>query len=320
MIAIWGRALAESSAHRTIRQQFDAALQQTPWAKLPRGLNRLGLLVIRIRIPRSGRPPPIRSGWTSPSSHPPRLLHFQDKYPQLPILIASPAALPHLALMSTAPAHAVFAEEVPSSFFEELSPQQALPAPPALANVKMRALALYDAIIDDILANPGTKIKETSVRLGKTPATIGPIMRSDTFRLRWAQRRKIFNEDQAARINGKMGAVLEQSLDNTLEALKKKGDSVPLPILRDINDSLFDALGYAPSRQNGPSVVVQQNMAPVQAASADALAAARNYMKVLGEMNASSSPARPGNASLFGGSEVGPVVEGEIVKEPGGAS
>lgn len=210
--------------------------------------------------------------------------------------------------------------EIPESFFRGLPDPV---APRRHPNSKsqnevspMKAMVLYDVIIDDMFLHPDTSVGDTAARLGKSRNTISLIVRSDFFRARWLQRREKFNEDLNCRIQNKMAGVLEKSLDITLEALEKKRDAIPLPILTDINNSLLDRLGYNPQRASGPStqVVIQNganNATIATQASPEGLARARDYLKILEGQNASSGPS-PGlqtEPSRDGAAE-SPVVEG----------
>lgn len=125
--------------------------------------------------------------------------------------------------------------------------------------VSTKAMLWHDAIIDDMFANPGTTIKATAERLGRSPVTVGYVVGSDLFKARYAQRRDQFNEDLDHRLIGKLSQVAELSLDLTLEQLQKKRTAVPLPLLHDITTKSLDKLGYGPKPASGPSVVVNNN-------------------------------------------------------------
>lgn len=213
--------------------------------------------------------------------------------------------------------------DIPESFFKGL-PDPTLPKQRATTVVPqptaaIRAMVLYDIIIDDMLTNPGTTLQDTARRLNKAASTIGLIVKSDFFRARWHQRREKYNEDLNFRLHQKLTAVAEKSLDTTLAVLEKKGEAIPLPVLTALNDSIFEKLGYGPSG-SAPTLAVQINNtnsteapSPTQA-TPEGLAKAREYLRMLEGANASSGPS-PGNASGslsrdldIGG---GPVVEGE---------
>lgn len=115
-----------------------------------------------------------------------------------------------------------------------------------------------DAIIDDMFANPGTTVKATAERLGRSPVTVGYIINSDLFKARYAQRRDQFNEDLDQRLVGKLAKVAELSLDLTMEQLEKKRTAVPLPLLNDIMSKSLDRLGYGP--KTAPATAVQVNV------------------------------------------------------------
>ena len=237
--------------------------------------------------------------------------------------------------MSTAPANSIpgMPSEVPASFFEGLpqgvAPPSNLPrtretSTSALPTAPMRALMLYDAIIDDILANPSTSLAATAQRLRKGPSTISMVVRSDFFKARWLQRREQFNEEMSFRLTRKITEVVERSLESTARALQTKGENVPLPVLNDINKTLLDRLGYAPSSTpsaGSGAVNVHVNASPVAsagavAASPEGLAAARESLKKLEAVNAASD-VKP--SSVLGTSDdvsrsAGLVVEGEATR------
>lgn len=250
------------------------------------------------------------------------------KWPHHSIELALRPAAPHDRPMPANPIQSpdalssVVPKELPESFFHGLSmpnlphakanPQQIKP------NLQLRAMALYDVIIDDILTHPDTSLADTARRLGRSASTISLVARSDFFRARWHQRREKFNEDLSFRLQTKMAAVAEKSLDTTLAVLKKKGDNIPLPVLTELNSSILDRLGYGVRPSASPTLAVQINnsqngSAPTPAqATPDGLAKARDYLRMLEEANASSGPSPGAAASLSrDGDSAGPVVEGE---------
>ena len=116
--------------------------------------------------------------------------------------------------------------ELPADFFAEV--KDAKPDPGPKISV---ALKWYDGIIDDILANPGTTVKDTAARLGRSPSTISAITNSDLFKARWEQRRAQFSMALDMHLSQKLAQVAEKALQHTITALDKKQDSIPLPIL-----------------------------------------------------------------------------------------
>jgi hypothetical protein len=163
------------------------------------------------------------------------------------------------------------------------------------------AMFWYDSIIDDLLAHPGTSLKDCAARLGRSPNTIGLVAASDMFRARYEQRRKHFNEALHERLTSKLTQVAEKALDHTLEALDKKRESIPLPLLHDIAKGSLDRLGYAP-QQAGGLVINNNNILPPGAASPAALERARSHMRELNARPASASTSPP---------VAGPEAEGE---------
>lgn len=206
--------------------------------------------------------------------------------------------------------------EVPSSFFDGLPD---VPAKTTItsdlhvqdrpnSHVPVKAMMWYDAIIDDMFANPGTTQKATAQRLNRSAVTIGYVVNSDMFKARYAQRRDQFNEELDQRLIGKLAQVAELSLDYTIEKLNKVQSAVPLPMLHDIADKALNRLGYGP-KGGGPSLAVtvnannggQQIIAPV---SADALAAARSTLRTIENkkfIESSPAPSQAARAEGEGG-------------------
>jgi hypothetical protein len=256
----------------------------------------------------------------------------QAKYPHFAIPLAFPLHFPHLTPM---PALTPVPKEIPDSFFVGLPDPATLPrahpdSKQTSPTAPMRALMLYDAIIDDIFANPTTTLGATAGRLRKSPSTISLVVRSDFFRARWLQRREQYNEDLNFRLTAKITKVVEKSLDVTLEKLETS-TNIPLPMLNEMNKTLLDRLGYGPSRsESAPGTVVNvgvqanANAAVANAqASPEGLSRAREFLKILEQRNADSGH-RPGNSTSSGsrdsGEAGGPVVEGEVVESSNASS
>lgn len=177
--------------------------------------------------------------------------------------------------------------ELPGDFFADL--KDVNPEPNVSGHVRPSvALRWYDGIIDDMLANPGTTVKDTAARLGRHPNTISAIINSDLFRSRWEQRRAQFSMALDMHLSQKLAKVAEKALDHTIEALDKKRDSVPLPILKDLALGSLDRLGYGPKKESSTAVAVNIDNRSVSA-SAEALERARGKMREL-ELSRSSPP------------------------------
>lgn len=195
-------------------------------------------------------------------------------------------------------------QEIPDSFFDEMASSVPATSRTELALVDnlgspeisrpsqgwqpQKIMYWYDAIIDDMFANPGCNLKDTAKRLQRSPVTIGLVVRSDLFKARYAQRRKAFNEEIDHRITGKLVQVAEKALDFTLEAMDKKRDSIPLPLLTDIQNRALDRLGYGPRSSSAPAAVnVQVNTGDTTVSvSPEALASARDKLRLVEGRNA----------------------------------
>jgi len=166
--------------------------------------------------------------------------------------------------------------EIPGDLFTDL--EQVAPAKPGPHQPSV-AQKWYDGIIDDILANPGTSIKDTAARLGRHPNTISAICNSDLFKSRWEQRRAQFSMALDLHLSNKLARVAEKALDHTLAALDRTQDKTPLPILKDLAMQSLDRLGYGPSRSESPSAQVNVNVQS-GAASQEGLERARRQIEL----------------------------------------
>jgi len=210
--------------------------------------------------------------------------------------------------------------ELPASFWMEANDlPHNRPGPPRSPGgtgmwKPMASLVWYDSIIDDILANPGTRLKDTAARLGRSNTTISSVVSSDLFKARWVQRREQFSQALDERLTRKLAAVAEKGLDATIEILEKKRDSIPLPVLNETVKNSLDRLGYGPSPPPAAPVIVNNNVV-----SAEALAAARDNLRTIethakrasdSERVSDSSFPAPGGESALPDSAGSPV-EGE---------
>lgn len=179
------------------------------------------------------------------------------------------------------------------------------------SHVPSKAMLWYDSIVDDMFANPGTTIKATAARLGRSPVTIGYIVNSDLFKARYAQRRDQFNEELDTRLIGKLAKVAELSLDLSLESLEKKRTAVPLPLLHEISDKALARLGYGPKPAGPAAVAVTVNNSNTSAAqvvvpvSPAALAAARDTLRTIEQSKLPLALADSSASAAEGGGEDG---------------
>jgi hypothetical protein len=183
-------------------------------------------------------------------------------------------------------------QPIPNSFFSDLESTKAVPAPSWYKGRTGYASPMlwYDAIIDDILGNPGTTIKDTAKRLGRNPNTIGLISSSDLFRARFEQRRKDYTDRLHDRLTAKIAQVAEKALDHTITVLDQKRESVPLPLLHEIAKGSLDRLGYAPTNSAAPSTVINNNILNSGTVSPAALERARSHLRQLQINPPSPSP------------------------------
>lgn len=197
--------------------------------------------------------------------------------------------------ISNPPAETVPLPELPDDFFRDIKPKDNRSW--EFKRSTMRGMVWYDSIIDDILAHPGTSLKETAARLNRAPNTIYLIVGSDLFKARWAQRRAKYNDDLDLRLTGKIAKLAEITLDATIAAVEAKRESMPIQHLKDIGKDALDRLGYGAPRSEaspGVHVHVNNNASAVAATqvSGESLARAREAMRQLNSMQIEASPQR----------------------------
>lgn len=131
----------------------------------------------------------------------------------------------------------------------------------------------YEAVADQMLANPHLTKLEIATRLGKSPGTIIAITKSDSFKTYYAQRRADFTARHDAAIMNRLTKVAEASLDLISESLEKRRDQVPLDLLKDLATSSLEKLGYGTKPAPGVQVNLNQmNAAFVVPPAVDAAA------------------------------------------------
>lgn len=238
--------------------------------------------------------------------------------------------MPQASPMASPPSSSPAPSEVPNSFFADLADSSAalavrdrLGSPPSATLWQpQKAMYWYDSIIDDMFAHPGGTLKETAARLGRSPVTIGLIVRSDLFKSRYSQRRAAWNAEIDHRLTGKLALVAEQSLDLMLAVMEKKKDAIPLPLLNDIQDKALARLGYGVQPSPG-AVNVQVNAGVAQVSvSAEALAEARTKLRAVESRNAEESAegaarrqissSQPHLLPSAGEVSGGPIIDGEL--------
>lgn len=139
----------------------------------------------------------------------------------------------------------------------------------------------HESLADLMLAHPQLSQKEIAQHFGRTPATIGLIMGSDSFRAYFRQRRAKFNELHDIVTRDKILNIADASMDLMLERLDKKRDSIPLELLSKITETSLKSLGYGEQRP-AQTVVQVNNSAPTLvpvAVSIEDLEAARAALR-----------------------------------------
>src|SRR5262245_58156478 len=114
----------------------------------------------------------------------------------------------------------------------------------------------HEAIIDDMLVNPGDSLTNRAKRLGYTPAYLSTLMNSDMFKAVYAKRRAAFNSALDEGIQNKVRQTADKALDMVMQVLDKKRDSIPFPALADFTDRTLERLGYGSKQSSGVQVNV----------------------------------------------------------------
>ena len=143
----------------------------------------------------------------------------------------------------------------------------------------------YAAIADWMLRNPDGTQDECAKHFGKHPNTISRIVTSDTYRAYLAQRRREWQADHDAKITQRLGDVALKSMDNILDQLDKKRDTLKLDILTELMGSSLEALGFgkpaAPTVQVNTQVdASSQTVVLPGSVSAAALVEAREALRL----------------------------------------
>ncbi len=217
-------------------------------------------------------------------------------------------------------------QQIPDSFFADIlaDSREAAARPQSQwqqDQQPQKYMYWYDSIIDDMFSHPGESLKSTALRLGRSPNMIYLIVNSDLFKARYAQRRDRFNEDLDHRLIGKLASVAEKAIDFTLEAMDKKRESIPLPLLQEIQKSALDRLGYGP-REAQPAQQVTVNASGNEVSisvTSGALAAAREKLRNLEARANHARVVSPSPSLSLSGAETGDVVGDGSDEESAGA-
>lgn len=181
----------------------------------------------------------------------------------------------------------------------------------------------WDALIDWMVANPGSALKEVCASNGGPLdihyATVLNVTQSDLFKARLAQRKTEISQGVDLMVISKTTKIASLGLDAIQNVLEKKRGQIPLEELQAVTTSALDRLGYgakppAGGAAAGVSVHLTQNVTNVDAG---AVANARALLRAK-EQELARLPA-PQSESIVNiempGEEPSPslALEGEIV-------
>lgn len=163
----------------------------------------------------------------------------------------------------------------------------------------------YESLADFMVANPAATQNDMAAHFGKGIATISTIINSDAFRAYLRQRRAVHVEKLDGEVREKLFKAANRSLDNLLDVLDKKRDTIPLEMLQRVADSSLKNLGYGVTPPGGTTVNVNTTPPNVHVAvSLDDLELARAALRRNQMIDVS-----PGSSPGAGQGEEGPPVQ-----------
>ena len=136
----------------------------------------------------------------------------------------------------------------------------------------------YISISDWMIRNPSGDYRDCAAALNRHPITIRYIVNSDMFQEFHSQRKAKWREAHDFTIMSKMTQVATKSLDLMLDKMEKQADKIPMNLITEIMTSSLDRLGYAPDKQAGVQVNIDNR---------------QQTMQVILSWGASSSPPSP---------------------------
>ena len=146
----------------------------------------------------------------------------------------------------------------------------------------------YDAIIDQMLANPELKAYEIAEKLNRHPATVRLVMKSDLFKAEYQRRRDEVNETLGNALKDDLLRIAKAGTGRILEQLEDPSKVIPLKDVAAITDSTLEKMGYGvPAGGRGGQAPVEVNINTV---SADTLAKARGVLREVEETKRLAPP------------------------------
>lgn len=136
----------------------------------------------------------------------------------------------------------------------------------------------YDSICDSIFENPGWSVKDHAEALGRNVSWLYVIMKSDTFRLHFEQRRMELNDRIQFTITKKASEAALAALDMLCKEMVDNPAKFNPGMQLEVIEKTTKVLGMGVSK-GGPSVVVNQQTNIVPAATQSELARARELIK-----------------------------------------
>lgn len=158
---------------------------------------------------------------------------------------------------------------------------------PKLVTTLRRHSYWYDALIDWMIANPGSTIKAIAKEFNKSLPTISMIVNSDMFKARFELRRKELNELMAEEIATETSTVALLSLREVSKRLRDNPAAIPIGQLTEISHSTLDRLGYGQKPLNSNQ---QNNVVVNVTVPQSVLSEARQSMRELHSRNSLEAP------------------------------
>jgi hypothetical protein len=168
----------------------------------------------------------------------------------------------------------------------------------------------YDSLCDSIFDNPGWSIKDHAEALGRSYSWLYVMMKSDSFRLHFEQRRQELNDHIQLSITKKASEAAVTALDMLCKEMVDNPAKFTPTLQLEVIEKTTKVLGMG-VQKSGPAVVVNQQTNVVPSASASELQRARELIKAAEQARLAQPLAPKLEASAEGGI-VAPAFELEL--------
>ncbi len=109
----------------------------------------------------------------------------------------------------------------------------------------------HHAIMDYMLANPVARMPEIAEHFKVSPAWLSTVRNSDLFKARFAERRKLMDEDHSNRISQKMMDLAEKGIDKLTDIIEDDEQDGRLKL--DASKMALESLGFLGKGAQAPA-------------------------------------------------------------------